>query len=279
MPEACGRRHLLSTDGWQTDWCHGGILQAPWKEICVCSRQQPGFGAEYSQDPICEGSLVVFLWSASRRSNISSRMMSRRDFAAQMSGGSRFWFRNCYAMPTKRSPDGGDRYILWVSTIRKLKRAELFLDLAQALPNYQFRMIGGPGDDEAALFESIKARASAMANVQFLGFVPFSRTEEQFDQATLFVNTSDSEGFPNTFLQAWARGIPTVSFVDAGARLDGKPIGRRVSSIGRNGGHSCGTGLERLNTSEGRPALCRHMLKGITHPRRLWNFTSKYFKN
>ena len=138
---------------------------------------------------------------------------------------------NCYPMPTKRSADNADGCVLWVSTIRKLKRPELFLDLAEALPGYRFRMIGGPDSSELALFESIKARAKAINNVQFLGFLPFWKTEEQFDQALLFVNTSESEGFPNTFLQAWARGVPTVSFVDSGSRLDGKAIGLRVDSL------------------------------------------------
>jgi glycosyltransferase involved in cell wall biosynthesis len=136
-------------------------------------------------------------------------------------------------MPMKRSVLADDEggYALWVSTIRKLKRPELFLDLAQALPDLEFRMIGGPDDGELALFRSTKARASTIKNVKFFGFVPFLQTEEQFDRAILFVNTSDSEGFPNTFLQAWARGIPTVSFVDAGAHLNGQPIGLRVSSL------------------------------------------------
>lgn len=139
---------------------------------------------------------------------------------------------NCYAVPHRKSIDAPRRNILWVSTIRKLKRPELFLDLATTLPQYQFQMIGGPGKDELELYESIKLRASTMPNVQFLGFVPFSKAEDYFDQALLFVNTSDSEGFPNTFLQAWARGVPTVSFVDAGARLAGNPVGLIVSSFG-----------------------------------------------
>jgi glycosyltransferase involved in cell wall biosynthesis len=190
--------------------------------------------------------------------------------------------RNCYSMPKNRSADGGSGYILWVSTIRKLKRPELFLDLAQALPNHRFRMIGGPADGEAALFESIETRASAMANVQFLGFVPFSRTEEQFDRATLFVNTSDSEGFPNTFLQAWARGIPTVSFVDAGAWLDGKPIGLIVSSfeemvatvaelasndlVRLNEGQRCTTYVERNHFPERIVELYEQVFKELVKP-------------
>ena len=138
---------------------------------------------------------------------------------------------NCYPSSTKQPAGVGDRNILWVSTVRKLKRPELFLNLAEKLPNLRFRMIGGPGDDEHPLFESIKARAERIQNVEFLGFVPFSGTEEYFDRASVFVNTSESEGFPNTFLQAWGRGIPTVSFVDAGASFQGKPIGLKVDSL------------------------------------------------
>ena len=137
---------------------------------------------------------------------------------------------NLYLPPAERQPSDRRR-ILWVSTIRQIKRPQLLLELARRLPGLDFRMIGGPGRNEAALFEAIRQRASALANLEFLGFVPYSRIEAQFDDAALLVNTSESEGFPNAFLQAWARGIPTVSFVDAGARLDGMPIGFRASSF------------------------------------------------
>jgi glycosyltransferase involved in cell wall biosynthesis len=139
--------------------------------------------------------------------------------------------RNIYPMPAHKPVDPDTGRILWVSTIRGLKRPGLFLDLAEAMPDRKFRMIGGPGDGERGLFDAIKVRAASIPNLQFLGFMPFEKTEEQFDQATLFVNTSESEGFPNTFLQAWARGIPSISFVDAGARLDGKPVGMRIQSF------------------------------------------------
>jgi glycosyltransferase involved in cell wall biosynthesis len=138
---------------------------------------------------------------------------------------------NCYAVPKRQSADAAEGgYILWVSTIRERKRPELLLELAQALPNLQFKMIGGPGY-EPALFESIKTRAGNIRNLQFLGFVPYSRIDEQFDSAILLVNTSKSEGFPNTFLQAWARAIPTISFVDSGASMHGEAIGLRVATL------------------------------------------------
>jgi len=47
-----------------------------------------------------------------------------------------------------------------------------------------------------------------------MGKLPFEETLKIFDGATLFVNTSksESEGFPNTYIQAWLRGVPVISF-------------------------------------------------------------------
>lgn len=135
-----------------------------------------------------------------------------------------------YSLPPMRRTSGQQR-VLWVSTIRQIKRPQLFLDLARKLPELDFRMIGGPGRNETALYESIRNEASSIRNLEFLGFVPYSSIEEHFDEAALLVNTSDSEGFPNAFLQAWARGIPSISFVDAGASLEGEPVGIQVRSF------------------------------------------------
>lgn len=137
---------------------------------------------------------------------------------------------SCYPVPDEPRSQPG-RTILWVSSIRRIKRPELFLQLARALPQYQFRMIGGPGHGDIPFYKSIRAEAELIPNLEFKGFVPYPRVEQYFDDAAIFVNTSESEGFPNTFLQAWARSIPTVSFVDCGARAEGKVVGRHVGSM------------------------------------------------
>lgn len=88
------------------------------------------------------------------------------------------------------------------------------------------------GDRDAqGFFSEIGSSARALPNVEFMGFVPYGEVERHFDEASLFINTSDHEGFPNTFLQAWARGIPTVSFVNCGARDTHGPIGAVVDDL------------------------------------------------
>lgn len=133
--------------------------------------------------------------------------------------------RSCYPAPAVQAdPKGG---ILWAATIRKFKGPERFIELARSLPDYRFTMIGGPGGSDAEsqrYFESIRNQADAVPNLAFLGFVHPADIEQYFDRARLFVNTSDAEGFPNTFLQAWARGMPTVSLFDPGSMEGGQAV-------------------------------------------------------
>ena len=132
---------------------------------------------------------------------------------------------SCYAHAGL--PATQDGVVLWVATVKPMKRPDLFLELARALPACRFRLVGGPDGsaDGRAYFDDIRTRAAALPNVEITGFVPFVDVERHFDGASIFVNTSSGEGFPNTFLQAWSRAIPTVSFFDAGASVAGQPVG------------------------------------------------------
>jgi glycosyltransferase involved in cell wall biosynthesis len=130
---------------------------------------------------------------------------------------------------------------------RDYKRPELFLELARRLPQRRFVMIGGAGGNTStnAGFERIRNAAAAIPNLEFTGFLPLARVEPYFDRARVLVNTSLHEGMPNTFLQAWARGVPTVAFIDIGSRLRGEPLYRVVEEVEEGAAE-----LERLFTDE-----------------------------
>jgi len=119
---------------------------------------------------------------------------------------------------------------LWVGNVRALKRPQLFLDAAACLPRHTFHMIGGPMPGAQRLYEQVRARAASLANVTFHGFVPQHRIREYFERARVFVSTSQIEGFPNTYLQAWSSGTPVVAFLDPQRLLSRDRLGIKVSS-------------------------------------------------
>jgi glycosyltransferase involved in cell wall biosynthesis len=136
---------------------------------------------------------------------------------------------NCLEPPYEYNDSEKD-IILWVSTLRRWKRPEIFLELASKLTEFKFVMIGGKASGEDKLYEMIKSRACDIKNLEFLGFVPFDRVGKYFDRARLFVNTSTEEGFPNTFLQAFSRGIPVITFFDPDDCIHDHRLGITVNS-------------------------------------------------
>ena len=145
----------------------------------------------------------------------------------------RHFLRHAHIVPSCHAaaadaPAPADGYVLWAGTIKPLKRPELLLALARRLPRQRFRLVGG---GQPALLAQLRAEAAALPNLELTGFVPYAEVEAQFAGARLFVNTSEFEGFPNTFLQAWARGVPSVSWFDTGALHQGRPVCRRVDDL------------------------------------------------
>lgn len=126
---------------------------------------------------------------------------------------------SCYELPPASEPRRGD-CVLWVGSVGPNKRPELALKIAQRLPERRFILVGGPGVDAPRdYFDCLSRVARSLPNVEVTGFLPLAEVERWFDRARVLLNTSDYEGMPNTFLQAWARGVPTVATVDVGAGI------------------------------------------------------------
>ena len=172
---------------------------------------------------------ALYRWGLRHVSGIVVQSERQREALARCYGRDAAVVPSCYGHAGKRSYPGGT--IIWVGTIKQIKRPELFLELARRCPDYRFRLVGGGVPEESQLFNRIRNETSALPNVEMTGFVPYVDVERHFDAGSLLVNTSDVEGFPNTFLQAWSRGMPTVSFFDPTARWKEHAVGEVVSSL------------------------------------------------
>ena len=121
--------------------------------------------------------------------------------------------------------------VLWVGNLRRVKRPDIVLELARRLPSVRFAIVGGSVPSGKAYFERIADEAKTLPNVVMTGAVPYDSVGDWFERSRIHVNTSDSEGFPNTFLQAWTRSVPVVSFFDPDGLIERRKLGRRCVAI------------------------------------------------
>lgn len=123
------------------------------------------------------------------------------------------------------SPLAPDIDVLWVANIRRLKRPDRILELADALPDAKIHMAGGPSRGEEALFGEVSQAAAGRTNVRFHGQLSYWDANALYGRARVLVNTSDIEGFPNSYLQAWIRGVPVVTFIDPDSVTEREGLG------------------------------------------------------
>ena len=122
--------------------------------------------------------------------------------------------------------------VLWVNNLRPFKRPDLALELARRLPGRSVHVVGGPQMGHEALYEQIAAEAKSLPNLVFHGRVPYHDVNALYERAKVFVNTSDSEGFPNSYLQAWRRGTPVIAFFDPDRIIATQGLGSTPMEIG-----------------------------------------------
>jgi glycosyltransferase involved in cell wall biosynthesis len=102
--------------------------------------------------------------------------------------------------------------VIWVGNFKAVKRPDLFVDLAAHFANrtdLRFVMIGRPG--EPAQYGALHQKMKSLPNLEYLGEQPIERVNSEIAASDVLVTTSAYEGFPNTFIQAWLRGVPVVS--------------------------------------------------------------------
>ena len=121
-----------------------------------------------------------------------------------------------------------DLDVLWVGNVYRVKRPDRVLWLAARLPQVAFHVVGGEVPGEEGLHARIQGAAARLANFAFHGRLPYAEANKLFGRARLLLNTSDTEGFPNTYLQAWIRGVPVVTLIDPDRVIEREGLGIAV---------------------------------------------------
>ena len=113
---------------------------------------------------------------------------------------------------------------LWVGRLDATKQPLRYVELAEAVPEAQFRMVprrldplrsgGSPGGEgpDPDLEREVMERAARLSNLELCEQRPHSEAMKLVDRSVAVVNTGPVEGLPNVFLEAWARGVPALTF-------------------------------------------------------------------
>jgi len=102
-------------------------------------------------------------------------------------------------------------YIAWVGNFRYEKNLPALAKIAVELPQYKFKIAGtkfAKTDEDSA---KGLVKLEKLINVEFVGHITNDSIPEFLSKAYCLLNTSRLEGFSNTFLEAWAVGVPVIS--------------------------------------------------------------------
>ena len=123
--------------------------------------------------------------------------------------------------------------VMWIANFKDWKHPEKFIEMARRVgceDLAEFVMIGRPNSQ--AWQQELEAEIAEISNLTYLGEKKIEEVESQLSRAHVFVNTSDFEGMPNTYIQSWMRQVPVVALnVDPDDILKKEKIGFHSRSM------------------------------------------------
>ncbi len=179
----------------------------------------------------------LYAWGLSRTDRIFVQ------HGGQLSGLSPQWRSKAYRVPSlagetvaMRPHSERTRYVAWVGDLRLPKRPDLLIEIARSMPETRFIVCGGPTAhrSQPGYGQSIVDRLRTLQNVEQRGQLIHSEALRVIADAALLLSTSDEEGFPNTFLEAWSSGTPVVSLkIDPDRTIERFRLGTVSGDIAR----------------------------------------------
>lgn len=233
-----------------------------------CRRNGRRFLLGIANDPECDRRLGgahrsfrdrwLYKYGLKRAARVIAQTRTQQEMLAANFGIQATVIRSCSADPTPGAatlPTGerwNSRRVLWIGRFTAQKRLDRLLDLARQTPEFQFDVVGG-GKAAAPEIQQIADELAKLPQVQMHGFTPHAEMGRFYERAALLLSTSAWEGYPNVFLEAWARGVPTISTIDPDGVVAAHGHGRVAETV-----DGLAAAIRQLTASAAAWEACAH---------------------
>jgi len=120
--------------------------------------------------------------------------------------------------------------VLWIGRIVGEKRPHWVMDIARRCPNVTFHMAGST-NNSSEYSAKVLADAKTLPNVRMHGSLTRPQLNDLFRKCSLLCCTSETEGFPTSFLEVWSCGMPIVTTFDPDGVIARNGLGLVVKSV------------------------------------------------
>jgi glycosyltransferase involved in cell wall biosynthesis len=194
-----------------------------------CKKVKPKLGPSFFFDVLTERMKIRYY---DRSSLIISQTQHQKEMMKKHFQKDSEIIENGHPVPNGPFEKDSPKKVVWVANIKPIKQPEKFIQLARELGDrgFDFVMIGrsGKGDYQSALLKEMKR----IKDLSYLGELPLEETNDQISRSSILVNTSSSEGFSNTYIQAWLRETPVVTLnADPDGMIERFELGRKSGNI------------------------------------------------
>ncbi|RJO59346.1 glycosyltransferase [Candidatus Parcubacteria bacterium] len=186
-----------------------------------CRRYQRKFVYRIASTVDCNGEVTqrwpimgrLFLFGLRRAEKIIAQDQTQSELLKKQYGLPAQIIHNATLIPNQSEilPAEQRRHLLWVGRLVKMKHPEIFLQIAENHPDETFVMIAPRDPNEQNLAKELAGKSASLPNVNLIPGLKHYELNKYYRQAKLLINTSDFEGYPNTFIEAGKYGVPVIT--------------------------------------------------------------------
>lgn len=227
------------------DWCFWQCADHLWGPAAEIARRlgvRTAFSTMHDLDVQVRKALTarknlwpLHMWGLQRSNVIFIQHYGQRDYLPSRLQQRAYLLPGIVPLPETILPHAArNGTVVWAAVIRPPKRPDLLIEIARRLPSIHFVVCGAPrlSHWDAEKIERIMMQLRSLPNVDYRGHVAPDQTVKAIGNADLLLSTSDGEGFPSVFLEAWAAGTPVVSMqIDPDHKIRDHQLGQVADTV------------------------------------------------